>query len=267
MGVSSVNSYQAPQINQHKQMQKSIQKQHEKLSSGKKVNRAADDPAVLAIIQKQLATTNGYQAGRDNLQSGLSASRIADAGMSGVTDYLQDIRELSLRASNGLMSQDDKVAIQNEIDQLKQGINDTVKQTKFNETDLLSSDSSISIATGGDASSSLSTVNASSATLGIENFSVLENFNIADLDNAMSKVSEARSKVGAEANGFEHSINSNDIAAENLAAATSRMQDTEYGAAISGLRQSQTMDSFRNMMQVQLQSNQQNQMMRIMNAV
>lgn len=105
---------------------------YQQMSSGKKINTAADDAAGLAIAQKLLSQSNSLNKATDNAATFQDMTKIADGALGSISDSLQRIRELGLQASNGLYTDSDKAAIQSEIDQLKQHISDTASQTQFN---------------------------------------------------------------------------------------------------------------------------------------
>ena len=109
----------------------------EKLSSGYKINRAADDAAGLAISEKMRKQIRGLTQASANAQDGISAVQTAEGALTEVHDMLQRMNELSVKAANGTMSESDRNAIQNEIDQLTTEIDRVATTTKFNETYLL----------------------------------------------------------------------------------------------------------------------------------
>ncbi len=221
-----------------------------RLSSGTKLNSAADGAAELAISQKLKKEIGGYNAGSGNIKNGSAALNISDGALGGIADYLQQIRELALKASNGTASQSDKKSIQGEIDQLKQGIGDALGQARYNETDLLAKDGRIPIYTGPDGQvTQLTMGRMDTDALGIKDFNVLENFDISSIDNALKIVSTQRSQNGAEANGLEHTYNINQVAAENLEAADSDIADTEMVNALLNMRKEQDLESVRLEMQ------------------
>ena len=111
-------------------------KHMEKLSSGYKINRAADDAAGLAISEKMRRLIRGLNKGIENAQDGVSLCQIADGALNEVQDILQRMNELAIKAANGTMSIEDRQAIQNEIDQLISEIDRVSETTKFNEMDL-----------------------------------------------------------------------------------------------------------------------------------
>ena len=124
MNISSVSNY-------------STYRNYQALSSGKRVNSAADDAAGLAISQKLQSQSNGYDVGYRNAGTSQDMLKTADGALGSITDNLQRIRELSVQAANGLYTDADRGAIQKEIDQLKQSISDTASQTQFNTKNLL----------------------------------------------------------------------------------------------------------------------------------
>ena len=112
-------------------------KSTEKLSSGYKINRAADDAAGLSISEKMRKQIRGLTQTSRNAQDGISAVQTAEGALTEVHDMLQRMNELAVKASNGTMSEDDRSYVQNEIDQLVTEIDRVSETTKFNETYLL----------------------------------------------------------------------------------------------------------------------------------
>ena len=118
-------------------------KSTEKLSSGYKINRAADDAAGLSISEKMRKQIRGLTQASSNAQDGISAVQTAEGALTEVHDMLQRMNELSVKASNGTMSETDRTAVQNEIDQLVTEIDRVSETTKFNETYLLKGDNTV----------------------------------------------------------------------------------------------------------------------------
>ncbi|MBO5472771.1 MAG: hypothetical protein J6A08_03150 [Lachnospiraceae bacterium] len=119
-------------------------KSTEKLSSGYKINRAADDAAGLAISEKMRKQIRGLTQASANAQDGISCVQTAEGALNEVQDMLQRMNELSVKAANGTMSESDREAIQNEVDQLTTEIDRVSETTKFNETYLLKGDQDVS---------------------------------------------------------------------------------------------------------------------------
>ena len=115
-------------------------KSTEKLSSGYKINRAADDAAGLSISEKMRKQIRGLSQASLNAEDGISAVQTAEGALNEVQDMLQRMNELAVKAANGTMSEDDRSYIQNEIDQLVDEIDRVSETTKFNETYLLKGD-------------------------------------------------------------------------------------------------------------------------------
>ncbi len=109
----------------------------EKLSSGYKINRAADDAAGLAISEKMRKQIRGLTQASLNAQDGISAVQTADGALNEVHDMIQRLTELTVKAANGTLSESDRSAVQNEVDQLVTEIDRVATTTKFNETYLL----------------------------------------------------------------------------------------------------------------------------------
>ena len=133
----------------------SLSKSTEKLSSGYRINRAADDAAGLTISEKMRKQIRGLDQASTNAEDGVSAVQTAEGALTEVHSMLQRMNELAVQASNGTNSEDDRKAIQDEISQLTTEIDRVSETTKFNETYLLK----------GDGSKSTKTVNAHDAGL------------------------------------------------------------------------------------------------------
>ena len=118
-------------------------KSTEKLSSGYKINRAADDAAGLSISEKMRKQIRGLTQASANAQDGISAVQTAEGALTEVHDMLQRMNELAVKASNGTMSESDRTAVQNEVDQLVTEIDRVSETTKFNETYLLKGDDTV----------------------------------------------------------------------------------------------------------------------------
>ena len=234
-----------------------------KIASGKKIQSAADGAAELSIVEKEDAQVRGLNAGAKNIGSAQDMLKVADGAMEGITDYLQRIRELAVQASNtAVVTDSDRANIQMEIDQLKQGISDIASQTTFNTKPLLDgSNTEFQIATNADgASMAVSTADATLAALGIADFDVTGNFDIADIDKALETVSAARSSAGAQSNALEYAYNYNTNASLNTTAAKSRLEDLDIPQAISEQKKQETLQEYALFMQKKKQEEEQNKL-------
>ena len=208
---------------------------YESLSSGKRINGAADDAAGLAIAEKENVQVSGYKAGANNMASAKDALNIADGALGSINDYLQRIRELAVSASNtATVTNSDRAAMQKEVSQLLQGISDVAKNTSYNTNPLLDgSKTDYKLATDANGNStSVSTANATLEALGINGFDLTKNFSIKTIDKAISMVSNSRSGIGAQTNALEYAMNYNSSAAYYSSAAKSRIEDLDYPQAI-----------------------------------
>ena len=221
-----------------------------KLSSGKRINKAADDASGLAIGQKMRRQENGLTVGAQNVQDSMGALNVADGAMDGMMDYLQRIRELGLRAMNGLYSDSDKASIQTEIDQLKDGIQKLAKNTSFNEQTLLDgSMADMHIASNPDGSGmEIGLENTTLEALGIADFDVTGKFDLSVIDKAMDKIAGARSNAGAMTNRLEHTYNYNMAASEEMTRSRSRIEDLDMPVAISEKKKQDLLMQYQNLM-------------------
>ncbi len=229
-----------------------LQRNYQQLSSGKKINSAADNAAGLAIAQKMLTQSNGYDMGTRNAATSQDMVNVADGSLSTISDSLQRIRELSIQASNtAIYGEDDLNSIQEEIDQLKQSISDAGKNTQFNGRNLLDgSMGSSHVASSPDGSGmNINMPNAVLESLGIADFDVTKEFDISTIDSAIEKVSSARSGLGAAYNRLGHTINYNAYASFNITASRSRLEDLDYGEAVSDMKKNNLLQEYRLMMQ------------------
>ena len=130
--IAAINSYRNLSINQN-----ALSKNLEKLSSGYKINRAADDAAGLSISEKMRSQIRGLNKASDNAQDGISLIQTAEGALNESHSILQRMRELSVQASNGTETDDDREAVQNEISQLQEELTRISETTEFNTMKLL----------------------------------------------------------------------------------------------------------------------------------
>jgi flagellin len=216
----------------------SMAKSMQRLSSGLRINSAADDAAGLAISQKLTAQINGVdQAGR-NVQDGISLVQTAEGSLSEVHSMLQRIRELAVQYSNGTLSTSDKNAITSEVSQLTAEIERTGQTAQFNNLSLLNSAQTISFQVGANDGEviSVSTVSLGSAvgTIDLTSSTVL-----SDIDTAIDAVSAQRATFGAVQNRLEHTYNNLQTYEENLSASNSRIVDVDMAAEMVNFTKSQ----------------------------
>jgi len=220
-------------VNTQNQLSQSMQR----LSSGYRINKAADDAAGLAISQKLEAQVGGLGQAQSNAQDAVSLVQTADGSMNEVQSMLQRVRDLAVQFNNGTLSSSDQAAITNEVSQLCNEVSRIASQTKFNGIALLSGGAAITFQVGAADGETL-TVNArslfgSGASFDID--SAVFSFSgatvtLASIDAAISSVSTARSTFGAVQNRLQHTLNNLATYQENLSASESQIKDTDMAS-------------------------------------
>jgi flagellin len=225
----------------------------EKLSSGFRINRAADDAAGLAISEKMKAQINGLNQAVRNAQDGISLIQTAEGGLIEVHDMLQRMRTLALQAANGTYDDDptngDLAKLDAEFKQLIEEIDEVAKnRVQFNGKILFDgSVPSIQLQIGPNTTDILTVDMAQldAVTLGLTDTLSINATSteiatvITTLDDAIETVSATRSNLGAYQNRLEHTINNLGVSAENLSAANSRIRDVDMAAEMMNFTRNQ----------------------------
>ncbi len=214
-----------------------LSKSTEKLSSGYRINRAADDAAGLTISEKMREQVRGLNKASSNAQDGISAIQTAEGALNEAHSILQRMNELATQAANDTNTSSDRTAVQSEIDALTSEISRISSTTQFNTQNLLdgnftSKKLQVGALEGQSITIDIGTMNATA--LGIDNLSV-SSFGKAGsamtaIQKAVSQVSTQRSKLGALQNRLEHTVNNLDNVAENTQTAESRIRDTDMAS-------------------------------------
>lgn len=212
-------------INTHRQMRNvtgAQSKSMEKLSSGKRINRAGDDAAGLSISEKMRSQIRGLTQASRNAQDGISLIQTAEGAMDEVSNMLVRMKELAVQKATGTYSTTDKANIDSEVTALKAEITNIQTTTKFNGTDVLnggtrdiaiSHDGGVTLTVAdGDISAAVALTTASTG---------------ADIDAAIDSVNTSRSNLGALQNRLESTVRNLDATNENLQAAESRIRDVD----------------------------------------
>jgi flagellin len=232
--IAALNAYRNLSVTDG-QMSKSL----EKLSSGFRINRAADDAAGLAISERMRSQINGLSQANRNIQDGVSLVQTAEGNLDEVHSMLQRVRELAVQYKNGTLSSSDQAAIQTEVNQLASEIERIGTSAKFNGITLLATAGAVTFQVGvGDSESiSVSTISLGSS---VGSFTSLSNSTaISAIDAAISAVSTARSGFGAVQNRLDHAGASTQVYMENLTAAESRVRDVDMAAEMVTLTKNQ----------------------------
>lgn len=217
----------------------------EKLSSGYRINRAADDAAGLAISEKMRNQIRGLEQANRNALDGISLIQTAEGALNETHAMLQRMAELYNQAANEVLTTSDTAKIDAEIKQLTSQIDSIASQTKFNTKELISGNvagKALTFQVGANAGDtiSLSLAAADTASLSIDNLASLSDglnataaSNLQLVQTAIDKVSSIRSDLGAVQNRLEHTINNLGTTAENLQAAESRIRDVDMAKEMS----------------------------------
>ncbi len=217
-----------------------LSKSTEKLSSGYRINRAADDAAGLAISEKMRRQVRGLTQASANAQDGISAVQTAEGALNEVHDMLQRMNELAVKAANDTLTTADRRYIQSEVDALVSEIHRTGEATSFNDTKLLDGTfKNKNLQVGSDKNENnvikIDIVALTASGLEIDgtkvNVTGTDGVNarnsIGTIKAALEKVSKQRSDLGAIQNRLEHTIKNLDNVVENTQAAESQIRDTD----------------------------------------
>ncbi|MFJ6028459.1 flagellin [Pseudarthrobacter sp. NPDC092424] len=257
--IAALNSYRNLSSTQN-----DLSKSLEKLSSGLRINRAADDAAGLAISEGLRAQVNGLTVASRNAQDGISVIQTAEGALTEVHSILQRMRDLAVQGANDSNNPESRKAIKGELDSLGSELSRIQQSTNFNGTDLLKGES-LNFQVGADGNAaSLVTVKNADLTAALSGLTYTDNAGVAAtgavltfgadpdalvtgsallvndteaaqnsveiLDAAITAVSSQRADLGANQNRFESAINSLAVSKENLTAAESRIRDTDMAA-------------------------------------
>jgi len=256
-----------------------VQKSIEKLSTGYRINRAGDDAAGLSITQKMTTLIRGMDQAKRNIGDGVAMISTIDGALGTVQDNLQRIRELTVQALNGTNSNDERDAIQREINERVQAIQDMGTQAQFNGVSLLQGSADITLQIGANDGNSLTmrtssgtstntgfkidwassgTAAAAYGTLGERTTVALSAFSVgsanvktlsgtttattnalSNLDSMINNVSRMRSQVGAYENSLSSNMDYLDRYSESLEGARSRVRDADVAEESSKYVRSQ----------------------------
>src|ERR687885_924283 len=208
----------------------------ERLSSGYRINRAADDAAGLAISERLRGQINGLDQAQRNIQDAVSLVQTAEGSLTEVHAMLQRVRELAVQYKNGSLSNNDRTAIQSEVNMLASEIERIGSTAEFNNIKVLNTAQSITFQAGALDNQTIvvTTVSLGSSTGGVgSNYFVLSTSSttdISEIDAAIDNVSAQRAQFGAVQNRLEYTLENSAIYQENLTASESRIRDVDMAA-------------------------------------
>jgi flagellin len=253
MGLRIQNNLDA--FNTHRQLQISsnaASSSMEKLSSGYRINRAADDAAGLAISEQMRGQIGGLDQAQRNAQDGVSLVQTAEGALDEVHSMLQRVRDLKVQFNNGTLDSDDQDAIASEVYQIGQELGNIASQTSFNGNSLLNG-ATFSFQVGANDGETISTsavtlsgAIGSAGTGGLSEISSLASASAAKtalatgalssidtIDNAITNVSTARASYGAIENRLNHRLNNLATYQENLTSSESRIRDVDMASEMT----------------------------------
>ncbi|TJY41953.1 flagellin [Cohnella pontilimi] len=202
-------------------------KSMEKLSSGLRINRAADDAAGLAVSEKMRGQIRGLEMAQRNVQDGISYVQTAEGAMNEVSSMLSRMKELKVQQANGTYSAGDKTNISTELDDLGAQIDSIISNTTFNGVNITAGatiqidDGTQTIAIAGISTTGIVSLSSGSALTAVE--------------NAIDRTSTERAILGAKQNRLEYTSNNLGTTVENLTAAESRIRDTDMAKEMVNL--------------------------------
>jgi flagellin len=253
-------------INANRQLgvtQVATTKSMEKLASGQKINRAGDDASGLAVSEKMRSQIRGLNQAERNIQNGVSFIQATEGYLQETQDILHRVRELSIQASNGVYTAEDRMQIQVEVSQLVDEVNRIASHAQFNTMNMLTGRfatstefqgpmtlhvganmdqrESIYIGTMTATALGLQGEQGAGATITISNVDEA-NRAIGVVDEALKRVNRQRADLGAYQNRFEMASKGVAIASENLQAAESLIRDTDMAAEVVELTKDQILN-------------------------
>ncbi|WP_019424719.1 flagellin N-terminal helical domain-containing protein [Paenibacillus sp. OSY-SE] len=235
-------------INAHRNLgmnNTAMSKTMEKLSSGFRINRAADDAAGLAISEKMRFQIGGMNQAMRNAQDGISLIQTAEGALTEVHSMLQRLNTLANQSATGTYDDKDRANTQKEVNSLIKEINNIATSTNFNGTKLLSAAGSIKFQIGVDKANVLTAKLAAmgAGALGISGLSISSQAAaataLAKISSALNKVSAQRADFGAVQNRLEHTINNLGVTAENLSASESRIRNADMAKEMTDFTRNQ----------------------------
>jgi flagellin len=218
--TDAFNSYRNLSVTQG-QLSKSL----EKLSSGFRINRAADDAAGLAISEGLRAQVGGLKVAVRNAQDGISVAQTAEGALTEVHSMLQRMNDLAVQYNNGTQNTESKASLAQEFDALKTEIGRIETNTKFNGVSLFGGSATTTFQVGYSSSDTIDVDLSYKPTTDTGSLAITAGSDA--VQTAITNVSTARAGLGAIQNRFEHTINNLNVAVENLTASESRIRDTD----------------------------------------
>ena len=218
----------------------SMSKSMQRLSSGLRINSAADDAAGLAISESLTGQVNGLSQAQRNAQDGVSLVQTADGTLNDVQQMLQRIRELAVQYQNGTLSVNDKSAITSEVGQLASEIDRIGSTAQFNGIALFSSTATVSFQVGANDGEVITVSTTAMASLvNTVSLAATATLSMSTIDKFVDQVSSQRAVFGAVQNRLQYALDNMSTYAENLTAARSSIQDVDMASEMTNYTKEQ----------------------------
>lgn len=220
----------------------------ERLSSGFRINRAADDAAGLQITDRMTSQVQGLNQAVRNANDAISLAQTAEGALGEVTTGLQRIRQLAVQSQNGINTSADRTALQTEVSALKAEMSRVAQTTQFAGVNVLSGGFSAAFLVGANAGQTISVNLSRSGGFGASGLSLTNttvathagaSAAIASIDAAISTIGSTRADLGALQNRFQSTIRNLSNIAENVSGARSRIRDTDFATETAELTRNQ----------------------------
>ncbi|GEK74045.1 MULTISPECIES: flagellin N-terminal helical domain-containing protein [Halomonas] len=243
MSVINTNITSLIGQNNLRSSQDMLAKAQERLSSGMRINSAADDAAGQAIANRMSAQITGMSQASRNANDGISLVQTMEGGLDQISDNLQRIRELAVQGANDTNTAADRSSIQLEIDERVSEITRVAESTKFNGTELLSNATTLSMQIGANTTAAdqidVDTVSMTASDLSVQSLSVASFASsqsaITAVDSALQQIDDQRATLGATLNRFDSVVQNLESNSTNLTEARSRIEDADYAEEVSNM--------------------------------
>ena len=201
----------------------------QQLASGRRINRAADDAAGLAIAEGFNAQARQGRMEINTLQQGINYAQTAEGGLGIQQQATQRLRELAVQASNGTLTDDQRGALNAEAQQLIEQVGDVAENTEYNEQNLLGQDTAVALGTEGTAGVTITESTPGSLGLDTVDLGTAEGAAAAieTIDTALTQIGENRSNIGAQVNRLGTAIAQREVGVENALASESLIRDAD----------------------------------------
>lgn len=245
------------------QAEMGLAKSIERLSTGSRVNSAADDAAGYSIATRMTSEVRGLNMAIRNSNDGISLAQTAEGGMNEITNMLQRMRELSVQSANGTLAAGDRTNLQTEVTALIAQIDDVASRTTFNDVALLSAAGTVNIQTGSDANQTvaITLTDVDATALAVNALDITSEAGataaLTALDTALDTVTSAQASLGADQNRLQTTVSNLSDRVANISESRSRIMDVDFSAETTELAKNQILSQASNAMLAQANQSQQ----------